>query len=193
MNSIKLLGAIVMAVLVITSMACEKRTQPATANQFKPTASVQEIMKDIIDPNIDYVWNSVATISTKKGTEERKPKTDEDWALVRQHAVVVLEASNLLLIEGRPIAATGANTSTHQVELGPEEVQKAIAADRAAFVGYAHALHDAMQQTIGAVDKKNVEGLIEYGSAVDHVCEECHKRFWYPNDKRPTTVPTKHN
>ncbi len=119
------------------------------------------------------------------GTEERRPQTDEDWLTLRQHAINVLEASNLLLIEGRPIAAHGANTSTGGAELNPADIQKAINANRAAYIVRAHALHDAVKTVIAAIDKKNVEQLVETGGAVDEACEQCHKQFWYPNDVRP--------
>lgn len=185
----KLFSALLMALLVLGNVACDKKSQDKTP--FQPTATLQEIMTDIIDPNIDYVWNSVATVSTKKGIEERAPKTDEDWAAVKQHALVVLEASNLLLIEGRPVAHPGASTSAHQVELGPEAIQKAISENRQSYVAFAHALHASVSKTIVAIDAKDVAGLTEQGSAVDAVCEGCHKQFWYPGDKRPTAVPSK--
>jgi hypothetical protein len=160
---------------------------------FKPTASIQEIMLSVIDPNIDYVWNSVASVVTKSGTEERKPTSAEDWAAVRQHALVVLEASNLLLIEGRHVAANGATTSNAAAELTPKEIEKLIAANRDDFIKYAHALHDAVQRTLVAIDARNAEELVTTGGAVDRVCEQCHKRFWYPGDKIPTlaVVPKK--
>jgi hypothetical protein len=185
----KLSSALIMALLVLGNVACQKQV-PAQA-QFNPTATLQEIMTDIIDPNIDYVWNSVATVSTKKGIEERAPKTDEEWAQVRQHALVVLEASNLLLIDGRPVAHPGANTSAHQVELGPEAIQKTISENPQSYVAFAHALHESVTKTIVAINAKDVAGLIEQGSAVDAVCEGCHKKFWYPGDKRPTSIPSK--
>jgi mevalonate kinase len=158
--------------------------------QFQPTASLQQIMTSIIDPNIDYVWNSVTSVTTKEGTEDKKPVTDEDWKLVKQHALVVLEASNLLLIDGRHVAAEGSSTSTVPAELGAKEIEKLIEANRRDFNGYSHALHEAVQQTIVAIDAKNVDALVQAGGEVDRVCEACHKQFWYPGDKRPTSMPS---
>jgi cytochrome c556 len=191
MKNIKFISGLLLVLTGFAMSACDQAPPSSASGKelFKPTATVQEVMNSIIDPNMDYVWNSVATISTKLGVEEKRPKTDEDWSLVRQHALVVLEASNLLLIEGRPVAAAGASTSLHKVELGPEEIQKTINANREGYIAYVHALHAAVSQTIAAIDAKNVELLIQHGGDVDRVCEACHKQFWYPNDKRPTTVP----
>ncbi len=183
-----MIGVVVVATLLSGLSACDQKTQEAAkpVALFKPTATIQEIMTSIIDPNIDFVWNSTAVINTATGTEERKPHTDEDWLAVRQHALVVLEASNLLLIEGRSVAAKGATTSTkNSAEASPEEIKRTIDAKRADFIAYAHALHDAVEQTIVAIDAKDATRLDNAGGAIDQVCEKCHKEFWYPKDKRP--------
>jgi len=182
MKNSALLPAFIVGVLL---SACASVVKHEGEALYKPTASIQDIMLSIIDPNIDYVWNSVASVSTAQGTEERRPHTDEEWRLVRQHALVVLEASNLLLIEGRPVASQGANTASGGAELTAAEIQKAITANRSDYIQRAHALHDAVQSVIAAIDKKNVEQLVETGGAVDQACEQCHAQFWYPNDQRP--------
>ena len=33
------------------------------------------------------------------------------------------------------------------------------------------------------IDKKDVNGLIEAGARMDEACENCHLKYWYPNDK----------
>lgn len=172
--------------------ACTKQEPPAPAQApappvaFKPTATIQDIMLAIIDPNIDPVWNSVSTVVTAKGTEERRPTTDEDWKVLRQHALTVAEAGNLLLIEGREVAKAGASTSIHPVELSPPEIKVLIAAQRSDFTQRAHALHDASLALIAAIDAKDVGALEKAGGLVEHACEQCHSQFWYPGDKRPT-------
>jgi len=186
----KLPGRITLAGLIVTILtlsACSKSTTPVKVepDTFRPAASVQEIMQAIIDPNIDAVWNSVATISTTAGVEERAPKTEDEWREVRQHAIVVAEASNLLLIEGRQIATKGASTSSHIVELNPDEIAKGIQQHRTDFVRHAHDLHTAVQEAIDAIDHKDAQRLVQAGGRIDQVCERCHVQFWYPNDKPP--------
>jgi Cytochrome C' len=167
------------------SVTATAASKVAAVTQFRPVATVQDIMQSIIDPNIDPVWDSVATISTRAGTVEKAPKTDEEWKAVRQHALVVVEASNLLLIGGRQVALPGASTSSHAVELSPAEVQKGIDAHRADFDQRANALHDAAVQVLQAIDEKRADRLVDAGGRVDQACESCHTQFWYPNDKRP--------
>ena len=173
------------AALLLAGCAPEQQSAVHPVSHFRPTATIQDIMQSIIDPNIDAVWNSVATISTKAGVEERAPKSDDEWREVRQHALVVAEASNLLLMDGRKVAAKGASTSSHAVELSPDEVEKGIRNHRDDFVKHAHDLQAATQEAIDAIDHKDTQRLVQAGGRIDQVCEQCHVQFWYPNDKPP--------
>jgi len=140
-----------------------------------------------IDPAADALWESVSTLQTAKGIEEKYPKTDEEWLVQHGHAITLMEAGNLLLIEGRRVAREG-----HTLEdigtpgnLTAEESEKAIAADRATFVGFARALHDVGYQMLKAIENKDPPALMDAGAALDEVCEGCHLKFWYPGQVVP--------
>jgi len=45
----------------------------------------------VIDPIADNIFDAVGTDVTAKGVVETSPKTDEDWAKVRQGAVTLAE------------------------------------------------------------------------------------------------------
>lgn len=189
--------AATLALLVITS-ACteqadvgvipeaEKLSVARTATDFRPVATLQEIMLSVIDPNIDPIWNSISTVSTAEGVVEIRPQTDEDWAGLRNHAVTLREVANLLVIPGRKVAHPEVSTSTHHTELHAEAIEALIAAQWATFVQRAHALQDAADLAVSAIDEKNVDKLEEVGGIIEHACEACHSQFWYPDDKRPT-------
>lgn len=174
---------IVVLLLGLFSCKSEKKSEPSP---FKPSATIQEIMQAVIDPNVDPIWDSIKTTITEHGTEETKPVTDEDWAKLRLHAIALREASNLLVIEGRQVAHATANTSSHPVELGPKEIQALIEANRPAFIKNAQDLHDTVSLALTAIDAKDVDALESVGGAIEHACEQCHSQFWYPGDKRPT-------
>ena len=159
---------------------------PANANHFKPSATLQEIMLSVIDPNIDPIWNSISTEITAEGTIEKRPETEEEWATLRNHAISLREVSNLLVIEGRTVAHSHANTSSHESELQAEAIQALIAAQWPEFIQRAHALHDAANLAVEAIDAKNVDRLEEVGGIIEHACEACHTQFWYPGDKVPS-------
>jgi hypothetical protein len=168
--------------------ACSRNAPPPAkpASQFLPTASIQEVMSSIVDPAADAVWDSVSTEVTAKGAIENQPRSDTEWLAVRQHAVTLLEATNLLLIEGRTVSHTMKLEDAHVPGiLTPVEVQKKIDADRPAFAERAHALHDAGVEALAAIDAKNPQRLLAAGERIDAACESCHMVYWYPNAEQP--------
>ena len=73
--------------------------------------------------------------------------------------------------------------------LEPEEKQRLIDKDRAAFNQRAKALHEAGMAAVAAADAKDAQKLFEVGETIEHACEGCHSAYWYPNEKIPT-VPS---
>jgi iron uptake system EfeUOB component EfeO/EfeM len=176
---------IVSALIFFGLASCERKVEaPVAESHFKPTATIQELMISVVDPNVDPIWESIQTVVTAEGTEEKHPKTDEDWAVLKNHAIALREVTNLLLIEGRKVATS--NTSTVAAELSADEIEKLIAANRPAFIKNAHDLHEAVTQAIVAIDAKDVAALEATGGVIDQACEKCHMQFWYPGDVRPT-------
>src|SRR5215470_16743605 len=57
--------------------------QAALWGDLKPVVSVKELMRDMLDPASDYIFDAVKIVTTNKGTVETVPKTDEDWAKLR--------------------------------------------------------------------------------------------------------------
>jgi hypothetical protein len=158
---------------------------PASAAEFRPTATVQDLMLHMIDPQADILWNSVATVVSDKGIEERQPKTDEEWVAVRHSAIILLEATNLLLID-RPVAKSGVKSEHPGIELGPDEIDAIRKKDPEAWIKYAHGLHDTLVPALKAIDAKDPAALTSAGAEIDMACENCHQHYWYPNDQKPS-------
>ena len=154
-----------------------------TEPPFRLTGTIKEIMDSVVDPSADVLWDSVSTTINREGTTEKQPRTDEDWKTVRRSAVALVEATNLLLIEGRKMAPPGDKSENPDIELAPEQMQKLMDADRAAWVKNAHGLHDAAMVALKAIDAKSVQGLMDAGETIDTACENCHKQYWYPDQK----------
>src|SRR5262245_17105453 len=89
------------ALIVAAACSSPKVESPAQAKgapaststgDFRTTATIKDIMDSVVDPSADYLWDSVATIVTRKGTEERRPRTDMEWKEVRRRAIALIEA-----------------------------------------------------------------------------------------------------
>ncbi len=178
-----LLGLAGSALLV----ACGLRPE---ADEFKPTASFQDIMAQVVDPAADGLWEAVGTVTTAAGHQELAPHSDEEWAALRGHAVRLVEASNLLLIPGRPIVAAGLRVEDAHVPgiNNADEIARAIAADRAKFVAAVHRLHAAGTAALVAVDRRDTQQLLLAGDALDKACEGCHASYWYPGAAPPPRI-----
>jgi len=182
MNSNKIMFVFIWLSLGLQA-ACSDPDKDITP--IKPVATLQEIMLSVIDPNVDPIWNSVSTVATKDGVVEKVPATDEEWNILKNHAIVLIEAGNLLQIPNRQVAHAGSSTSIHPVELQPAEIEKLIQANRKDFNEKAINLQNAAKLALVAIREKNPDALLQVGAQIEHACEQCHSAYWYPNDKRP--------
>ena len=170
--------------LIIAACSSPPASAPPakTDGKFQVTATIKDIMDSMVDPSADYLWESVATIVTKAGTEERRPRTDEDWKKVRRAAVTLVEATNLIVMDGRKVARPGEKSENPGIELSPEAIRRVMDDDPATLVTLAHALHDAGLKAVAAIDAKNADALSDAGETIDNACENCHLKYWYPPD-----------
>src|SRR5882724_4376407 len=159
------------------------------SQQYRLTATIPDLMNGIIDPSADVLWDSVAYIATTKGVEDRQPRTDEEWKTVRNSAITLIEAANLLSMPGRSVAA--AHTSTDAPpglgELSHADIQQRIDATHEGFTQFARNLQDAGLKALAAINARDAQGLMDAGGTIDEACEACHVTYWYPNQNRPGT------
>ena len=150
--------------------------------EFQPTASVEDIMRSMVDPSADAMWDAVVTTVTDAGIEEVRPETEEDWLPLERGAIMLVEAGNLLLIDGRRIASEGSVSELPGIDLEPDEIAVRVAENRDTWMRLARELHDAGVVMLDAVRARDVDALLEGGDRLDAACESCHSRFWYPDN-----------
>ena len=105
-----------------------------------------------IDPVADDFWDVVGTVVTKDGTFEKAPSSDDEWAAVRNHAVLLAEAGSMMLFPSR-------------------------SGGSAEWVTQANALIDTSQRAIKAIDAKDKDALFNVGAEVYETCTNCHRQF----------------
>jgi hypothetical protein len=149
---------------------------PQLWGDLKPVVSVKELMRDMIDPVADNIFDAVGTVITLKGRAEKAPKTDADWDKVRVGAVSLAEGVYLLKIP-RPFAPPGdENNST-----GPDASE--LEADPVLWNAKIEALRNVGLEVLEIVKKKDTQALFEAGGDLDVACETCHLEYWYPAEK----------
>jgi len=165
--------------------ATPRAPQPQLWGDLKPIVSVKELMRDMLDPASDYIFDAVAIVTTKKGVSETAPKTDKDWEKIRIGAVTLAEGVYLLKIP-RPFAPPGdENNSTgpEPEELSPAQIKAKLEADPVLWNAKIEALRNVGLEVLEIVKRKDANELWDAAENLDQACENCHLEYWYPGEK----------
>ena len=119
---------------------------------FKPIVDTGSLMESFIEPSADVIWLSVGTIVSAAGEEHIRPKTEEEWTKVKNAAVAVSEAGNLLMMEPR-------------------------ARDTDEWMRLSKAMVDTGAEAIKAAEAKDPDAVFEAGAQIYAVCSNCHAKY----------------
>lgn len=125
---------------------------PPPVATFGSVTDMKQLMNWVIDPAADVVWASVGTIVNLEGTKEIVPRTDEEWAAVRNSAATVAESANLLMLPGR-------------------------ARNQDDWMTKARGLSDAAAEALRAAEVKDTEALFDAGGTIYQACSDCHAKY----------------
>jgi len=157
---------------------------PQLWGELKPVVSVKELMRDMLDPIADNIFDAIAVIVDHKGAVEHSPKSDEDWARVRIGGVTMAEGSYLLKLR-RPWAPAGDENNTtgpEAVELTPAQITAKVEKDPVEWNARIEALRNVGLQVIDIVNRKATQELWDASENLDAACEACHRSYWYPGE-----------
>jgi len=184
-------SCVALAIAGLAATACSSPKPPATSahppelwGDLKPVVSVKELMRDMLDPASDYIFDAVKTVVTKNGTEDVLPKTDADWERIRFGAVTLAEGVYLLKIP-RPFAPPGdENNSTgpDPEELSPSQIKAKLEADPVLWNAKIEALRNVGLEVLEIVKNKKADDLWQASDDLDDACETCHVAYWYPGE-----------
>jgi hypothetical protein len=149
-----------------------------------PVVSVKELMKYVIDPLADNIFNAVGSTVTKQGIVDIEPKTDADWDRIRTGAIALAEGASLLKIR-RPFTPPGdenASTGPDAVELSPAQITAKVERDPVEWNARIEALRNVALEALQVVQRKDVTELWDVGENLDKACEACHRSYWYPGE-----------
>ncbi len=190
----RLASCVGLIVIAISTPGCSSSNRPASPaasstpvlwGELKPVVSVKELMRDMLDPAADNIFDAVKIVYTKEGTVETIPKTDADWEKIRIGAVTLAEGVYLLKIP-RPFAPPGdENNSTgpDAPELSPAQIKAKLESDLVLWNAKIEALRNVGLEVLEIVKNKKVDELWDAGGNLDQACESCHIQYWYPGDR----------
>src|SRR5258706_6591137 len=129
--------------IVFGSVAC---AQPAP---FRPVMSVKELMRATVAPLSNEVFDAAVWVN---GIPTGVPTTDEEWDEVKDSALTLAEAGNLLMMTPR-------------------------ARDTSGWMVRAQELVAAALSAAKATDSKDLETMFRAGGVLDATCDACHNLY----------------
>src|SRR6185437_9074975 len=101
------------AALSLPALAQPQAAKPAAAPAAKATAippiaapgrsllSTKDVMRHIVNPAAEAFWARSGVVDDEKGANDRTPADAANWAISLDSAAQLVEAGNLLQMEGR--------------------------------------------------------------------------------------------
>ena len=118
-----------------------------------PELTLQQFMKDKVDPTSKIYFDAVQYISDETGNHDIVPQTDADWEKVRQAAADLRDQAELLQSDAY---TEGRNED---------------------WIRMAKDLASVSQQAEQAAKDKDPEKVFEVGGTVYAVCSACHMAY----------------
>ena len=148
----KRLIAVVACALLAAS--CTQKKPAATAEvKFNTDLPMTEFMGHVVDPAAFMYWKNSGTMIDEKGEHDLSPTTQEGWDVLISGASILMEAGNMLQLEGR---------------------RRAPEAD---WNKYAQQLTERALAARGAAEKHDKNGTYVEGAKVYEVCVACREQF----------------
>jgi cytochrome c556 len=180
------------AALILLSAAiaaCSSRPGDAPRSSalwgdVKPVVSVKELMKYMIDPVADNIFNAVGSRVTREGVVDIEPKSEEDWDKIRVGAISLAEAADLLKIR-RPFTPPGQDNDVagpNAVELSAAQITAKVERDPVEWNARIQAMRNVALEALDVAKRKDVAELWDVGENLDKACEACHRSYWYPGE-----------
>ncbi len=119
---------------------------------FQPVSTVGQLMHDVVYPHAHQVWKSVGTIVTVEGTEEIRPRSDEEWEDVHSSARTLMEAGNLLMMDGRAL-------------------------DNEAWMEHCRELIEASATVLKSAEAYDADAVFTQGELIYNACQNCHREY----------------
>jgi len=118
-----------------------------------PVADVSTLMFTVIEPAAETYWDAVGWIIDAEGETYIRPRSAEEWEIVRNAAFQITESGNLLKVKGRG------------------------GADDGAWMAYSAALTDIGLRAIEAAEAEDPQAVFDVGAEVYFVCTSCHAAY----------------
>lgn len=170
------------ALFLLTLSACAKPEA-----EIQPT--LHEVMAGTIDPVADVIWETSSRSYGQDGNAQEGSLTDKDWLAI-ELAARKLHDGATIIIRNPDLKATRPGVKILDEGTEPAAVTAAQVAtyldrDRPGLAKEANALSTIALSIETAAKAHDAPTVVKLSEDLDDVCEGCHQKFWYPEQKKP--------
>ena len=166
--------------LALAACSSPKEEQP------KAQSSLNEVMKNEVDPRADDVWAIGNKAMDDQAGIDPKLMTDADWDNLAKHAQSLQQAAlDLAALDPIVVVKPGVKIADEGVPYGDSaaEVQSNVDKDPQGLRDFANTLASHMGDVAAAAQAHDAVKAGPLISQLDGVCESCHINYWYPSQK----------
>ena len=166
---------------ILLAGGCTSRDDRQPQPQFRPTATVKDIMVSIIDPAGRCALERRRDDRQRGGHRRARAANRRRMGGRSTGRHSARRSDESASIPGRQVARPGEKSENPRIELEPETIQKLIAddpatwarlVDRPARCGRAGAQRGQREECARVSSTP--------GENIEHACEACHQHYWYP-------------
>ena len=144
------------------------------------------VMKNVVAPQANILWDVGNRAMDDDGKADASKIKPADWTGLAAASTAMKNAALQLANAPKVIIAGSGDTLQDGDAPGAStaaQMQSYIDADPKAFAAHARELADVSEEFLQAATARDAAKLTAASGRLDEVCESCHSRFWYPQQK----------
>jgi len=148
--------------------------------------NLHRLMKNIVSVQTQAIWDVGNHAQDDDGNPDASKIKPADWNRLLRAGQQVKQAAQFLAETDHVTVAARGEAIEDEEDPGAfnaARVQSTIDANPGAFRAFASALVAPMDEVLTAARTKDALKLADISGRLDEVCENCHKQFWYPDQK----------
>ena len=168
-----------LALLVPLALSLGSCGEPA-----KPEINIHESMAGVMAPQAQILWDTSNKGFDPEGLPDPKLLSAADWTTIEAAAAKLVATSKELASGGKLIASAPGIKIDGDGE-APDAptaatVQSHLDADPANFANEARKFGALAEKIRAAAKAHDAKTVLDTAGDMEEVCEDCHKRYWYP-------------
>lgn len=153
----------------------------------EPKPVLHEVMAQKVDPIADVIWETSSKSYGDDGNAKSGVLSDAEWKAIARagralHDGAMIIASNPDIQVVRPGMKILDEGSVPEA-ITAKQVETYVNADRPGLGEHARGLSKIALDIEAAAKAHDAVRTVKLSEDLDEVCESCHQRFWYPQQK----------